>query len=138
MIALLALLAGGRRARAAEERAALWRARTRLDRLDLYERPVRVDRVRIVTLPAFFRLPLLRGYRGYALWRTILLKDPLAESSDDLVTHELCHVRQMQNRPLHVVLTYLTTRYRDNPYEREAREAVEHTRASEHRVKATR
>jgi hypothetical protein len=76
--------------------------------------------------PWFFRLPKLRRYRGYALWRTILLRS--ASSSDDLVTHELCHIWQMQHRPWRVVATYLTTRYRDNPYEREARRAVEATR----------
>ena len=130
MIPRLARLAGGRRPRPSEERAALERARGRLDRLALHPRPVAVERVRIVTLAAFFRLPLLRRYRGYALWRTILLRQPLAETSDDLVTHELCHIWQMQHRPLRVVLTYLTTRYRDNPYEQEARSAVAETRAS--------
>ena len=130
MIQLLARLAGGRRATSSDERAALERARRRLDRLALYPRPVRVERVRIVTLPALFRLPLLRRYRGYALWRTILLRQPLAEASDDLVTHELCHIWQMQHRPLRVVLTYLTTRYAENPYEREARKAVVETRTA--------
>ena len=42
-----------------------------------------------------------------------------ADASDDLVTHELCHVWQMQHRPVHMVATYLTKRYRENPYERE-------------------
>ena len=40
-----------------------------------------------------------------------------ADASDDLVTHELCHIWQMQHRPVHMVVTYLTTRYRSNPYE---------------------
>lgn len=117
-------------------RAALERAKARLDRLDLYARPVQIARVRVVTLPLFFRLPLLRRYAGYTLVRTILLERPLAEVSDDLVTHELCHVWQMQNRPAHVMWTYLTTRYRDNPYEREARHAVTMTR--DHASSATR
>jgi hypothetical protein len=107
-------------------RAALLRAKARLDRLDLYPRPVRVERARIVVAPWFFRLPLLRRYHGYALIRTILLRR--ADASDDLITHELCHVWQMQHRPVHMVLTYLTTRYRHNPYELEARRAVELTR----------
>lgn len=107
-------------------RAALARAKTRLDRLDLYPRPVRTERVRIVVAPWFFRVPGLRRYHGYALLRTILLRR--AEASDDLVTHELCHLWQMQHRPVHMVLTYLTTRYRRNPYELEARRAVELTR----------
>ena len=107
-------------------REALARAKARLDRLPLYPRPVRIDRVRILVAPWFFRLPGLRRYHGYALVRTILLRG--AGASDDLVTHELCHVWQMQNRPLHVVLTYLTHRYRSNPYELEARHAVKLTR----------
>jgi len=105
---------------------ALERARARLDSLALYPAPVSLGGVRLVTLPWFFRLPRLRRYRGYALWRTIVLRHPGA--SDDLVTHELCHIWQGQHRRLHMLLTYLTTRYRDNPYEREARLAVERTR----------
>jgi hypothetical protein len=49
-------------------------------------------------------------------------------ASDDLLTHELCHVWQMQHRPLHVIWASLTTRYRDNPYEHQARATVERTR----------
>ena len=101
-------------------------AKARLDRLSLYPRPVRIDRVRIVVAPWFFRLPRLRRYQGYALIRTILVRR--ADASDDLITHELCHLWQMQHRPVHVVFTFLTTRYRENPYEREARRAVELTR----------
>ena len=111
----------------AAARAALERAKARLDRLHLYARPVRIDGVRVVTFPLFFRLPLMRRYQGYTLVRTILLRRPLAESSDDLLTHELCHVWQMQNRPFHAVWKFLTTRYRDNPYEQEARRAVAET-----------
>lgn len=107
-------------------RAALARAKARLDTLSLYPRPVRTERVRVVVAPWFFRLPGLRRYHGYALVRTILLR--FADASDDLVTHELCHVWQMQHRPVDVVLTFLTTRYRRNPYELEARRAVELTR----------
>ena len=105
---------------------ALARAKTRLDRLSFYPRPVRIDRARVVVAPWFFRLPGLRRYHGYALVRTILLRH--AAASDDLVTHELCHLWQMQHRPIHVVFTFLTTRYRENPYEHEARRAVELTR----------
>jgi hypothetical protein len=85
-----------------------------------------MDRVRVVVAPWFFRLPGLRRYHGYALFRTILVRR--ADASDDLLTHELCHVWQVQHRPVHMVLTYLTSRYRTNPYEREARHAVESTR----------
>jgi hypothetical protein len=103
---------------------ALARARARLEPLALYPRPIRTD-VRIVVLPLFFRLPKLRRYTGYALMRTILLAH--ADASDDLVTHELVHIWQFQHRPLHMLWTYATTRYRENPYEREARWAVERT-----------
>ena len=107
-------------------RAALARAKARLDTLDLYPEPVSLRRVRVVVAPWFFRIPGFRRYHGYALVRTIVVRRP--DPSDDLVTHELCHVWQMQHRPLHMVWSYLTTRYRENPYEREARWAVQQTR----------
>jgi hypothetical protein len=97
-----------------------------LNTLSLYPEPVRADRVRVRVAPWFFRIPGLRRYHGYALIRTILLRRE--DASDDLVTHELCHIWQLQHRPVHMVLSYLTTRYRNNPYEREARGAVESTR----------
>jgi hypothetical protein len=109
-----------------QHRAALIRAKARLDRLDLYPRPVRIDRTRVVVAPWFFRLPFLRRYHGYALVRTILVKR--ADASDDLITHELCHLWQMQHRPVHMVLSYIRHRYRSNPYEIEARAAVAATR----------
>ncbi|MDQ3103163.1 MAG: hypothetical protein M3Q53_04910 [Actinomycetota bacterium] len=109
-----------------DRRAALERAKARLDRLDLYPQPVRIERVRVLVAPWFFRLPGLRRFHGYALARPILLRH--AGASDDLITHELCHVWQMQHRPVRVVVTYLTTRYARNPYEAEARRAVEATR----------
>ena len=109
-------------------RAALARARARLDHLALYPERVRTDRVRLVALPLFFRIPGFRRYDGYALWRTILLRRPVAETSDDLITHELCHIWQMQHRPWRVMGAWLTTSYRRNPYELEAREAAATTR----------
>jgi hypothetical protein len=109
--------------------AALARAKARLDRLDLYPRPVRLERVRVVVAPWVFRLPRLRRYTGYTLWRTILFAQ--RTPSDDLVTHELCHVWQMQHRPWNVTLTYLTARYHRNPYELEARRAVADTRGAQ-------
>ena len=102
--------------------AALARAKTRLDRLDYYPEPVRLDRVRIFVAPWFFHIPGFRRYHGYALVRTILVRRP--DASDDLVTHELCHVWQMQHRPLHVCWSWLVHSYRRNPYEIEAREAT--------------
>jgi hypothetical protein len=106
--------------------AALARAKARLDRLDYYPTPVRLDRVRIVVAPWFFRIPGFRRYHGYALWRTILLKR--RDASDDLVTHELCHIWQGQHRALHMAYKHVATRYRANPYEIEARRAVEATK----------
>ena len=80
----------------------------------------------MLVAPWFFRIPGLRRYHGYALLRTILVRRK--DASDDLLTHELCHVWQIQQRPLRVLVTYLTTRYARNPYEREARDAVARTR----------
>jgi hypothetical protein len=106
----------------------LQRAKARLDRLDLYPTPVRLDGVRVLIAPWVFRLPGLRRYQGYALRRTILLRS--ADASDELVVHELCHIWQMQHRPLESMLAWLRYRYRENPFEREARRAVEQTRRS--------
>jgi hypothetical protein len=112
----------------AELSGALARAKARLDTLDYYAEPVRIDRVRIIVAPWFFRIPGFRRYRGYALWRTILLRTPTP--SDDLVTHELCHIWQGQHRALHMSWKHVTTRYRSNPYEIEARRAVAATQGS--------
>jgi hypothetical protein len=105
---------------------AVVRAKARLDTLDYYSEPVRIDKVRVVVAPWFFRIPGFRRYVGYALWRTILLKQ--ADVSDDLLTHELCHVWQGQHRALHMSWKHVTTRYRSNPYEIEARRATAATR----------
>jgi hypothetical protein len=107
--------------------ADLARAKARLDRLDLYPEPVRVDRVRVLVVPWVFRLPGMRRYGGYALWRTILLKR--RDASEDLLTHELCHVWQMQHRPLAAMWAWMRHSYRENPFEVEARAAVAATKA---------
>jgi len=104
----------------------LVRAKARLDLLDWYPAPVRVERVSIRVAPRLFRLPWLRRFDGYALHRRILLRH--ADAPDDLIVHELCHVWQMQQHPLRMPLSYLRTGYRRNPYEREARAAVTQTR----------
>jgi hypothetical protein len=101
-------------------------AKQRLDRLDWYPRPVEIRRVRLAVTPGFFRLPYLRRFHGYAMHNLILVRD--SPPSADLVCHELCHVWQMQHRPIRMPLTYLVTPYRTNPYEVEARRAVELTR----------
>jgi hypothetical protein len=112
-----------------QARAALERARLRLDALDLYPRPVRIARVRVAVAPLLFRLPWFRSFDGYATHRVIFLRRPVAGTEqDDLVTHELCHVWQMQHRPLAMPVSYLRHGYRRNRYEAEARRAVEATR----------
>ena len=105
--------------------AALARAKTRLDTLDWYPEPVRIEGVRVFVAPWFFHLPGFRRYIGYAFWRTILVRS--AGASDDLVTHVLCHLWQGQRRALDSMLKHLTTRYGSNPYEIEARRAVAET-----------
>jgi hypothetical protein len=108
---------------------ALVRAKARLDRLDFYPSPVRVDRVRLAVWPWLFRLPWFRRFDGYAAWNLVVLRAPPEQVGDDLVCHELCHVWQMQHRPLAMPLSYLLDGYDANPYEAEARAAVAATRA---------
>ena len=116
-------------ARSAAERAALAAAKARLDRLGYYPRPVALRRtVRIVTARWLFRLPWFRRFAGYTMWDLILLRDPLQETSPDLICHELCHVWQMQHRPVAMPLSYLYRGYASNPYELEARRSVDETR----------
>jgi hypothetical protein len=100
-------------------------AKARLDRLDFYPRPVRVRNVRLLRARWFFRLPWVRRFDGFALHWTILVRD--ADPPEDLVVHELCHVWQMQHRPIAMPLSYLRRGYAGNAYEREARAAVERT-----------
>jgi hypothetical protein len=109
----------------AGERAALAAAKARLDTLSLYPRPVRLRRtVRILTVPWLFRLPWFSRFDGYTMWDLILLRAPLSDVSGDLICHELCHVWQMQHRPLAMPLSYLYRGYASNPYELEARRSV--------------
>lgn len=108
------------------ERAALVAAKAVLDGLDWYPRPVRLRRsVRILTVPWLFRLPWFSRFDGYTMWDLILLRAPLAEASAGLICHELCHVWQMQHKPLAMPLSYLYRGYASNPYEVEARRAAE-------------
>jgi hypothetical protein len=101
-------------------------AKRRLDTLDWWPRPVRIAGIRLVVTPWLFRLPPWRRYAGFATHRVIFLRRP--DVSDDLVTHELCHVWQMQHRPVAMPLSYLWTGYDRSPYERQAREAAARTR----------
>ena len=100
----------------------LVRAKARLDTLDWWPRPVRIDGVRMVVTPWLFRLRPWRGFDGFATHRVIFLRH--AGVSEDLITHELCHVWQMQHRPLAMPLRYLRTGYDRSPYERQARAAA--------------
>ena len=109
-----------------DERARLDRAKRRLDGLDLYPTPVAIERVRVFVTPSLFRLPGMRRYRGYTLWRTILVRD--ADASEDLLTHELCHVWQAQHRRFAQLVAWARHAYTENPFEREARAAVDMTR----------
>jgi hypothetical protein len=102
-------------------------AKARLDRLALYPRPVRIERVRVLVWPWLFRLPWFRRFDGYAAWNTIFLRRSPEEAGADLVCHELCHVWQMQHRPLAMPLSYLRHGYAGNRYEAEARRAVAET-----------
>lgn len=79
-------------------RELLARAKARLDRLELYPDPVDLRGVRLVVAPWLFRLPGFRRFRGYATRHLVLLKGPALD--EDLVVHELCHVWQLQFRPL--------------------------------------
>jgi hypothetical protein len=115
-------------AEAADGRARLRAAKARLDRLGWYPRPVVLDGVRLLSAPLAFRLPRLRRFDGFATWRLILVRRPLHEVSDELITHELCHVWQMQHAPLRMPLSYLSRPYAQNPYERQARAAAALTR----------
>lgn len=115
-------------ARSELEATILTRAKARLDRLDYYPRPVRIDRVRILHAPWLFRLPGFRRFRGYEVGPLILTRMPLGSVPEDLVVHELCHVWQDQHRRLRMWLSYLGG-YRANRHEVEARRAVIDTKA---------
>ena len=112
---------GGRRTPAEDE--ALRRAKARLDELDFYPAPVRIEKVRIRHAPWLFRLPAFRRFRGYEIGHRILIKMPLEQAPHALIVHELCHVWQHQHRPLRMWLSYLRG-YADNPHEVQARVAA--------------
>ena len=118
----------GRRGRGPAELAAIDRAARRLAKLALYPRPLDTSRVRILNPAWLFSLPWFKRFHGYNMGHLILLKRPLAEVSDDLVTHELTHVWQDQDHRLRMWTSYLHQRYAHNPHELEARAAVSRTR----------
>jgi hypothetical protein len=102
------------------KRDALRRAKARLDRHSFYPKPVSLRGVRIWVVPWLFRLPWFRRFDGYSAWWTILLRSRAFLVDERLVTHELCHVWQMQHHPLRMPLSYLLVGYERNPYEKEA------------------
>jgi len=106
-------------------REALADAKARLDPLALYRRPVSLRGVRIWIVPWLFRLPWFRRFDGYSAHWTILLRSRALLADNSLVTHELCHVWQMQHHPVRMPLSYLFRGYLDNPYEQEARNATD-------------
>lgn len=110
------------------ERAHLARAKRRIDRLDLYPRRVRMRHVRIVHAPWLFRVPGFRRFTGYECGPLILVGRPVGETTNDLVTHELCHVWQDQHRRAAMWLSYVWDGYRENRHEVEARFAAATTR----------
>src|SRR4051794_5094370 len=112
----------------AAERAAITRAKARLDRLALYPRPVDVRRVRMLHTPWLFALPWFRRFDGYEAGPLIFLRRPLAETHEDLLVHELCHVWQSQHRMIRMALSYLWEGYEHNRHEVEARYAAAATR----------
>ncbi len=101
----------------------LARAGARLERLALYREPLRLDRVRILHVPWLFRLPWFRRFRGYNVCHLILLRHPLAEVSDDLVTHERGHVGQDQDHRVGLWLSDVFGGFARTPHEVEARGA---------------
>jgi hypothetical protein len=110
--------------RPAQARPVLTRAKARLDPLELYPRPVNLEPVRLWCTGWLFRLPWFRRFDGYTMWNLILVRRRELESDEDLICHELCHVWQMQHRPLRMPLSYLRFGYAENPYEVQARRAV--------------
>jgi hypothetical protein len=106
-------------------------ARRRLEALELYPKPL-TRRVRVVVWPWFFRFLWFKRYVAYALITTIVLKETPAEYAarrgvkrlEDLLVHELCHVWQTQHHPFRMAVALVRYRYRDNPYEQEARRAA--------------
>jgi hypothetical protein len=112
----------------AAERAVLARAKARLDRLAYHPRPVDISRTRIWHLPWLFRAPWFRRFHGYETCGQILIRQPLAQTSDDLIVHELCRVWQEQHGRLRMWLSYVRRGYASNPNELEARRAVAETR----------
>jgi hypothetical protein len=82
--------------------------------------------------PWFFRIPWYRRYVAYTLVRRIVLSaapDELIARRGErwfvsLLVHELCHVWQVQHHPIATAFAHVRYRYRENPFELEARAAA--------------
>ncbi len=89
-----------------------------------------------MSAPWLFRLPWLRRFDGYTIWSTILLREPLTQVDEELLTHEAVHVWQGQHEWVRLWVSYVKPStfwgdrrgYWENRYEREARSAVAQTR----------
>ncbi len=79
--------------------------------------------------PRLFAFPWFRRFDGYSAWNLIVLREPAERAGGDLITHELCHVWQMQHKPIRMPFSYLGG-YAQNRHELEARSAVELTRGT--------
>lgn len=109
----------------------LARARARLERQELYPRPLRRNVV-VAVWPWFFRIPWYKRYVAYTLIRRIVLSAAPRDLIDrhgegwleNLLVHELCHVWQVQHHPIATALAHVRYRYRENPFEIEARAAA--------------
>ena len=120
------------------ERAAIERAWRRIEPLALYPRRLDVGRVRILSAPWLFRLPWFRRFDGYTIWSTIMLREPLAQVDEELITHEAVHVWQGQHEWVRLWMSYVKPStfwgdhrgYWQNRYEVEARSAVALTRTT--------
>jgi hypothetical protein len=103
----------------------LLRSKDRLDTLNLYPEPVKIDNVKIHVLPWLFEhvFPFTE-FDGYALRRRILFRSLEMMLDEDLLTHELCHIWQQQHHPIWMPLSYWVKGYEGNRFELEAEEAV--------------
>jgi hypothetical protein len=119
------------------ERSRIERAWRRIEPLALYPRPIDLSRVRILSTPWLFSLPWFRRFDGYTIWSKLLLRQPLEQVDDDLITHELVHVWQGQHEWVRLWLSYVKpstfwgehSGYWGNRYEVQARAAVAGTTA---------
>jgi hypothetical protein len=90
---------------------------------------VRIDGVQLLVSRAVFVVPWLRRFDGWATHRAIFVRRPELLDDGDLVCHELCHVWQMQHRPIGMPMSYSFS-YAQNPYEQQARRAAALTRSA--------